>query len=59
LRRNCLLKYVVERKVEEGIKVKGRKGIRLKQLLGGLKETRGYWKLKEKAPARFVWGTRF
>jgi hypothetical protein len=45
LRRNCLLKEVIEGKVE----VKRRRGRRLKQLLGDLKETKGYWKLKDEA----------
>jgi hypothetical protein len=29
------------------------------QLLDGLKETRGYWKLKEKALDRILYGSRF
>jgi hypothetical protein len=37
--------------------VTGRRG-RLKQLLDDLKETRGYWKLKEEALARSLWRTR-
>ena len=32
---------------------------RSKQLMGGLKETKGSWKLKEKASDRTLWGTRF
>ena len=43
MRRNCLLSDVIKGKVE----VKGRRGRRRKQLLDNLKETRGYWKLKE------------
>ena len=35
----------------------GRRG-RSKQLLDHLKETRGYWKLKEEAVGRTVRGTR-
>jgi hypothetical protein len=31
---------------------------RCKQLLDGLKETRGYWKLKEEALNRILWRTR-
>ena len=34
-------------------------GGRRKQLLDGLKETRGYYKLKEKALDRTLWRTRF
>jgi len=33
LRRNCLLKHIIARKVEGRIEVKGRRGRRLKQLL--------------------------
>jgi hypothetical protein len=39
--------------------VTGKEGIRCKQLLDDLKETRGYWKLKEEALDRTVWRTRF
>ena len=46
--RNCLLKHIIERKIE-GIEVTGRRGRRHKQLLDDIKETRGYWKLKEEA----------
>jgi hypothetical protein len=42
LRRNCLLKLVIERKVERRIKGTGRRGIRGKLLLDDLKEKRGY-----------------
>ena len=38
--------------------VTGRRGRRRKQLLVGLKEKRGYWKLKEKAPYQTVCRTR-
>jgi hypothetical protein len=46
--RNCLLKHV-EGKIEEKIEVAERRRRRLKQLLGDLKEKRGYFKLKEEA----------
>ena len=59
LRRNCLLKDVIEGKREGRIKGAGRRGRRRKQLLDGLKETRGHWKLKEEALDRTVWKTRF
>jgi hypothetical protein len=42
LRDKCLLKYVIEGKVEGRIEVTGRRGIRRRQLLDDLKETRGY-----------------
>ena len=37
----------------------GRRGGRRKQLLDGIKEKRGYWKLKEEALDRILWRTRF
>ena len=49
LRRNCLLKHIIRRKIEGGIEVTGRRRRRYKQLLDDLKETRGHWKLKQKA----------
>jgi hypothetical protein len=59
LRRNCLLKHVIEGKIEERIEVMGRRGRRHKQLLDDLKERRGYCKLKEEALDLTVWRTRF
>jgi hypothetical protein len=59
LRTNCLLKHVIEGKLEEMIEMTGRRGWRRKQLLDGLKETRGYKKLKQEAQDRTVWTTRF
>jgi hypothetical protein len=47
LRRNCLLKHVIEGKLEGIIKIAGRRGVWRKQLLDDLKEKRRYWKLKE------------
>jgi len=41
------------------IKVTGRGGRRRTELQDCLKETRGYWKLKEEAVDRTVWGTGF
>ena len=40
LRRNCLLKHVIEGKIEAGIQVTGRQGRRRKQLLNDLNEGR-------------------
>ena len=52
LRGNCQLKHVTG---EEGrIEVTGRRGKRRKQLLDDLKETRGYWKLKESTKSHSV-----
>jgi hypothetical protein len=53
-RRNRLLKHVIEGKIEGRIDVTGRSGRRRKQLLEGIKEERGYWKLKEEALDRTV-----
>jgi hypothetical protein len=49
LRRNCLLKHVIEGKLEGRIEITGRRERRRKQLLDDLKEQRRYWKLKEEA----------
>jgi hypothetical protein len=54
LRRNCLVKSVIKGKIE----VMRRRGIRRLQRLDGLKETRGYCKLKEEALDRAVYRTR-
>jgi len=37
----------------------GRRGKRRKQLLGDLKEKRGYWKLKEEGLDHILWRPRF
>jgi hypothetical protein len=42
LRRNCLLKHVIEGKIEGRIEMMGRRGRRRKQLLDDLKENRRY-----------------
>jgi hypothetical protein len=55
----CLLKYVIEGRTEGRVDVTRRQGRRRKQLLEYLKEETGYWKLKEDAPDRAVWRTRF
>jgi hypothetical protein len=59
LRRNCLLKQVIEGKLEGRIEMTGRRGRRLTQLLDDLKEKRRYWKLKEEVLDRTLWRTRF
>jgi hypothetical protein len=59
LRRNCLLKHVIEEKLEGRIKMTGRRGRRRKQLLDDLKEKKRYWKLKEEALDCTLWRTRF
>jgi hypothetical protein len=47
LRRNCLLKHVIEGKLQGRIEMTGRRGRRRKQLLDDLKEKRRYWELKK------------
>jgi hypothetical protein len=49
LPRNCLLKHIIEGKIERRIEMKVRRGRRHKQLLDDRKETRGYCILKEQA----------
>jgi hypothetical protein len=39
---NCLIKYLVEIKKDRRIEVTGRRGRRHKQVLGDLKERKGY-----------------
>jgi hypothetical protein len=58
LRRNCLLKHVIEGKLEGRIEMTGRRGRRRKQLLDDLKEKKRYCKLKEEALDRTLWRTR-
>jgi hypothetical protein len=55
LRRNCLLKHIIEGKIS-GTRKRGR---RRKQLLNHMTEVRKYWKLKEEAQDRTLWTTQF
>jgi hypothetical protein len=55
LRRNCLLQWVTEGKIQRGIEVTGRQGRRCRKLLDDLKERRGYSHLKEEALNRTMW----
>ena len=50
LRRNCLVKHVIEGKTE----VTGRRERRRKQLLIYIKKTRGFWNFKEEALDRIL-----
>ena len=59
LRRNCLLKQVIEGKIKEGIEVTGRRGRRHRKLLDDLRDRRGYSHLKEEALDSTVWRARF
>jgi hypothetical protein len=58
LRRNCLLKHVIEGEIET-TDVRERRGRCGKQLLDNLKEIRGYWKLKNEILDRTLWRTCF
>jgi hypothetical protein len=55
LRRNCLIKHIIE----GNILGTRRRGRRRMQLLYDLKESRKYWKLKEEAQDRTLWRTQF
>ena len=55
LRKNCLLRHVIEGKIEGT----GRRGRIRKQLLVDIKELRGCWKLKEKTLDRALWRACF
>ena len=59
LRRNCLLKQVIEGKIKGEIEVTRRRGRRRKKLLNDLKDRRGYSYLKEEALDRTMWRNRF
>ena len=59
LRRNCLLKQVIEGKIKGWIEVTGRRGRGGKKLLDELKDKRGYSHLKEEALDRTTWRARF
>ena len=59
LRRNCLLKQVIEGKIKGEMEVTRRRGRRGKKLLDDLKDRRGYFHLKEEALDRTMWRNRF
>jgi hypothetical protein len=59
LRRNSLLKQVIEGKIKGEMEVAGRRGRRRKKLLDDLKARRGYSHLKEEALDRTMWRNRF
>jgi hypothetical protein len=59
LRRNCLLRQVIEGKIKWGIEVTGRRGRRRRKLLDDLNEGRGYSHAKEEALDRTVWRAGF
>jgi hypothetical protein len=55
LRRNCLLKHVIEGKIKGEMEVTRRR----KKLLDDLKDRRGYSHFKEEALDRTMWRNRF
>ena len=59
LRRNCLLKQVIDGKIKGEMEVKRRRGRRRKKLLDDLKDRSGYSHLKEEALDCTVWRNRF
>ena len=59
LRRNCLLKQVIEGKIKGDMEVTRRRGRRRKKLLDDLKDRRGYSHLKEEVLDRTMWRNRF
>jgi hypothetical protein len=59
LRRNCLLKQVIEGKIKGEMEVTRRRGRRRKKLLDDLKGRRGCSHLKEEALVRTMWRNRF
>jgi hypothetical protein len=59
LRRNCLLKQVIEGKINREMKVTRRRGRRRRKLLDDLKDKRSYSHLKAEALDRTIWRARF
>jgi hypothetical protein len=59
LRRNCLLKHVIEGKINGEMEVAKMRGKLRKKLLDDLKERRGYSHLKEEALDSTMWRNRF
>jgi hypothetical protein len=59
LRRNCLLKEVIEGKIKGQVEVTRRRGRRRKMLLDDLWDRRGCCDLKEEAVDRTRWRNRF
>jgi hypothetical protein len=59
LRRNCLLKHVIEGKIKGEMEVTRRRGRRRKQLLDDLKDSRECSYLKEETLNRTTWRNSF
>ena len=58
MRRKCLLKLVIQENEGVRIEVKGRRGIRSKQLLVDRKDMIGNRKLEEETLDHIIWRTR-
>ena len=58
LRRNCLLKQVIEGKIKGEMEVTSRRGRRRRKLQYDLNDRRGYSHLKEEALDRTMWRNR-
>ena len=59
LRRNCLVKQIIEGKIKGQIEVTRRRRRSRKKLLDDLKDKRGYCQLKEEVLDRTMWRNRF
>ena len=59
LRRNCLLKQVIEGKIKGEMEVIRRRGRKRMKVLDDLKDRRGYSHLKEEALDRTMWRNHF
>jgi hypothetical protein len=59
LRRNCLLKQVIEGKIKGRMEATRRRGRRRKKLLDDAVDRRGFSRLKEEALDRIKWRNRF
>jgi hypothetical protein len=57
LHSNCLIKYIIEGKIQGRIKVMGRCGRRCKQILDDLKDKTQCWTLEDEALDHIVWRT--
>jgi hypothetical protein len=59
LRRNCLLRQIIEGKIKGGLEVTGRRGRRHRKILNDLIERSGYSHLKEELLDRSMWTAHF
>jgi hypothetical protein len=59
LRRNCLLKQVIEGNIKGEMEVTRRRGRRRKKLLDDLKDRKGYSHMIEEVLDRTMWRNRF